>query len=186
MASAGPNTGATAANDSSNGSALNWSGSANAVSSNDARASITLSSGSVNISRYLKITNFGFAIPTGATIDGIVAEIEAQSSTGTKGVWEEVRLVKASTVTGSDLSSAIDLPASDTFVSHGGATELWGETWSSTDINSSGFGVAISVTNASASSQNALIDSARITVYYTLPGSLAMRSTSIPMSIMVR
>lgn len=60
-------------------------------------------------------------------------------------------------------------PTSDTYVSHGSNSDLWGETWTTADINSNGFGVAISPTNDYASLDNARIDHIRITVYYTMP-----------------
>lgn len=43
---------------------------------NDADFGVVISAGAASTSHYLKATNFGFSIPTGATIDGIVVNIE--------------------------------------------------------------------------------------------------------------
>ena len=40
--------------------------------------SYTMNTGDETVSNYLKATNFGFSIPTGATIDGVFSEIEVK------------------------------------------------------------------------------------------------------------
>lgn len=185
MASQGPNSGGSAANDTTN-STLTWSGISNALSSDNFRASRTLNTGDT-LSAYLKITSFGFSLPTGSTIDGIVSEFEAQSSTANKSNWADIRLVKAGTVVGSNLSSGATLTASDVYYSFGSSTELWGTTWTEAEIESTGFGTAAAI-GGPGTGNNGLIDHVRITVYYTLPLSPPFKSgsLSIPISICVR
>ena len=54
-----------------------WTNPMNATTSDNVYATISCPTG---ISHYLKATNFGFSIPTGATINGIVVEIERKQS----------------------------------------------------------------------------------------------------------
>ena len=53
-----------------------------------------------NTSRYLKATNFGFVIPTGATIDGVLVEIEAKQDGGSASV-DHIRITVYYTETSS-------------------------------------------------------------------------------------
>lgn len=71
MATQGPYSPGTMADDSTVGT-VTWVNPDNAKASDDVRA-IMYYGGS---SHYLKATNFGFSIPAGATINGIVVEIE--------------------------------------------------------------------------------------------------------------
>ena len=56
-----------------------------------------------------------------------------------------------------------------TVVSYGGATDLWGLTWTAADINAANFGVVISA-HDSVSGALAQVDSFAITVTYALCG----------------
>jgi len=68
----GANSPGTMADDATVGTVA-WSNPDRAKSLADGNATAVLSS--LGVSHYLKATNFGFSIPTGATIDGILAEI---------------------------------------------------------------------------------------------------------------
>lgn len=50
-----------------------------------------------------------------------------------------VKLIKGGTITGNDKGGA-SMPTTEAFVSYGGATDLWGVTLTSTDVNDSTFG----------------------------------------------
>ena len=91
-------------------------------------------------SQYLYATNFGFAIPSGNTINGISVAVTYQNS----GTDYTTKLLKAGSLVGSNLATAATSPTSATVVTWGGSSNLWGTTWSYSDINSSTFGVAIS------------------------------------------
>lgn len=176
MASSGPNSGGTFADDATVGTQA-WANPDNAASTDNsyAVASRVLSAG---ISHYLKATNFGFSIPAGATIDGIYVEAEIKSST-TGSCDYNIKIVKGGTISGDDLKRAASTywPTSDTYVSWGGATALWGLTWSAGDINNSGFGVAIAA-QIGAIYQTCSIDHIRITVYYTAATVLTIQSAT--------
>jgi hypothetical protein len=114
---------------------------------------------------YLKATNFGFTIPGGSTIEGIVVEIEHKESGSTVAKDNRVRIVKGGTIGSTDKASASEWPTSDAYASYGRFDDLWGETWSSTDINATDFGVALSAIGLGAGT--ASVDHIRITVYYS-------------------
>lgn len=78
MASAGPNAGGTFVSDSSG--ARSWNSPGNAVTSDDVRTFTGIMSSTNITTDVLKITNFGFAIPSGATIDGITVDVERSKS----------------------------------------------------------------------------------------------------------
>jgi hypothetical protein len=121
------------------------------------------------ISHYLKATKFGFAVPNGATIDGITVEVE-RYGTDANFFDNAIRIVKGGVVGATDKSSLVAWASADpnTYVSYGGAADTWGETWTSTDINNANFGVAISaIKTGGANNKRANIDHIRIKVYYT-------------------
>lgn len=124
----------------------------------------------------LKVSGFGFTIPAGATIDGILVEIERKkvgSVTGVKDV--SVKIIKSDGTLGTTnkADTATEWPTSDAYKSYGGATDLWGETWDDTKINNANFGVYfIGVQQRSGKNHSyPYVDHIRITVYYTEGGS---------------
>lgn len=169
MASQGPNSPTTSED---NGGAEPLGNATAATSENG--SSVTFGpSGSAAASNYLKTTGFGFSIPTGATVDGILVEWKKACGTLDAG-WtakdSAVRIVKGDVIGSTDKSVSGNWPSATlAYVSHGGASDLWGETWSISDINASDFGAAISaVRGDGASVRQGIIDHCRITVYYTV------------------
>ncbi len=168
-ASSGPNSGSTAADDDSIGT-VTWTDVNNALTQDNSYASAILTQAN-NTSHYLEVTDFGFAISSAATIEGIVVEVDRRESSGTplRVFDNSIKLVKGGTIGGDDKSTGASWPTSDTYASYGGASDLWGQTWSPADINSAGFGVAISaVKDGSSDPRVAYVDHIRITVYYSV------------------
>lgn len=178
MASSGPNSGGTFANDATVGT-VDWSSPSNASASDNAYATAGSGTGAGGITtKYLKATNFGFSIPGGATIDGILVEVEGKhvNALDTDSTTS-VKLVKADGTFGTENKTGGSWTATDTYRSFGGSTSLWGDTWTPSDINDADFGVGISrnlfredVTTQTVSS----IDHIRITVYYSESGVSAV------------
>jgi hypothetical protein len=169
--SVGPSVGATAADTAGIGTVA-WATPTNAQSSNDVYANFN-SAVNNTTSHWLKITNFGFAVPAGATILGIKVEVEMNASDNTASdhvIDAGVKIVKGGVISGTDHKRGGTVwPLADTFVAFGGDADLWGVAWTPADINGVTFGVVIAakITTISASSIDANIDSAKITVYYT-------------------
>lgn len=162
MASEGPLNAGSAVDDSAVGTGQ-WFNESNVYTSNNSN-SVSFAA----TTYYLKCGTFGFAIPSGATIDGIVVEIEKSGSSASAVSDNRVRIVKGGTIGTTDKAAAGFWPTTDAYTTYGTSSDLWGESWTDTDINASGFGVAISATaTGGAQSQ---IDHVRITVYYTAGG----------------
>ena len=157
-------SGGTFANDTAVGT-IAWSTPSNASASDDSRTTATMLLGEV--SNYLKVTNFGFSIPTDATIEGILMSFEAQSTVLNSIDDSTVSLVKSDGTVGStNKAIATDWPTSDTYRDYGSVSDLWGETWYASDINDTDFGVVISAVDILGAAV-AGVDHVRITIYYT-------------------
>jgi hypothetical protein len=169
---AGPNSPATLVDDATVGTRA-WSNPTNAASSDNTYATVAGDgSGDTLQSHYLKATNFGFSIPGGATISGIVVEVEAKDDGLATNKINIVRLVKANAI--QPTSRASDSPAAltttDTYKVYGSSSQLWGQTWTDADINASTFGVVVAAQLdflGSGVVSTVSIDHIRITVYYT-------------------
>jgi hypothetical protein len=143
-----------------------WSNPSRATASDNSYS--TAADSNATETHYLKCTNFSFAIPAGATINGITLEIERNTtSTSSEEKDSKVRIVKADgTIGTTDKASATVWPATDAYATYGGAADLWGEIWTSTDINDADFGAAMSATRVD-SVGSPRVDHYRITVTYT-------------------
>lgn len=140
-----------------------WANPGNITASDDVRAVVTVQSSIP--SRYLRSTSHGFAIPTGATIDGIVAQIERHREGGVL-TDSAVRLAKGGAPGGTNKASGSTWPTSDGTATYGSATDLWGQTWTPAEINDAGFGLCLSATKT-AGAMEARVDAMRLIVYYT-------------------
>lgn len=178
MASQGPNSGGTFANETSIGTQA-WTSPSNAASSNNSYVTATSSGTGEWLTNYIKATNFGFSIPGGATIDGIIVEVERKALTnnGTQFIVDNsVKLVKGGTISGSEKAdTSTKWLTSDTYKTYGSSTDLWGLTWTDSDINSSTFGVVFSadIEKQFKFHETASVDHVRITVHYTTGGGPA-------------
>lgn len=169
-ATQGPNT-ATATgdciNDSGTGTAV-WTTPGNAFSTDTTYATISVDG---TISNYIKCTDFGFNIPAGATIDGIQVGVERQASATNNGgvVDSAIRVVKGGSIGSTDRKTTTVYTTSNVTENHGATNDLWGTTWTVSDINASDFGAAVAVTKASSGGAaiTASVDSISITVTYT-------------------
>lgn len=155
MASEGPLSPTAFASEEAGGSGTNaWSNASNAGASDGSYATATAST------HYLKTTGYGFAIPSDATIDGIVVEVEGSASTlaGT-----EVRLYKAGSLVG--LGTSLSWTSTETYRTYGSSIDKFGTTWTPSDINNAGFGAGVWGWQYAGSTRS--VDHVRITVYYT-------------------
>jgi hypothetical protein len=152
------------------GAGVDWATPTNIYASDDARATAALAAG--QNTDYLRATGFGFAIPVGSTINGIIADFE-RSKTGT-GDCEDygVQIVQAGVEAGADRAHLGLWPGADAYDAHGGAADLWGLAWTPAQINAVNFGVSIQAYETGAvNACTARVDHVRITVYYTAASS---------------
>lgn len=168
MSSAGPNSGSTFTSDSSNGGSVAWTnpGNAAALDSSDTKAEYHAAA---FLSHYLWATGFGFSIPGGNTIDGVVAEWARRISYGSI-ADDAVYLIKGGAVAGTNQSAgAAWTSGAYPYASFGGASSLWGTTLSVSDVNASNFGVAIAARGTTGGDPR--VDHVRVTVYYSAAAS---------------
>ncbi len=160
----GPNNPGTLANDAGIGNVA-WSNPLNAGASDNAYATVTLAPfAGFDVSYYLKATNFGFSLPSTATIVGVVVQVkwkQSQADTYTL----HVKLVKGGSVVGTENTIS---RGSDTgeYVDYFGAPDsLWGTTLTYSDVNSSNFGCVVWLTDP-LTGATVSVDSIQIVIYY--------------------
>lgn len=170
MPSAGPNfpTAATGNTNTIGGGTIAWTSPTNIEVSDSVFATNTLTTTAT--SDDLIGTGFGFAIIGTDTINGILLEVNHKSNLVSTITESDVRLLKAGAGAGASRSTGASLPAAAATVSYGSAADLWGTTWTPTDINNVNFGAAVSYNNPSGSSRVVSVDFMRITVTSTSAG----------------
>lgn len=181
MATAGPSAPGTTANETYTGSA--WGTPDNAKVADDTYTTVGILF--VSDSDYLNVYNYGFSIPTGATIDGVTVDVhrKANFDEATKRIRDStLHLRKAGTRTGTNkAATTTNWPTAEATATYGGAADLWGNTLAPADINNSGFGVSLKVVCGSAFSvQTAYVDYIAITINYTEGGGGGL---SIPVAM---
>jgi hypothetical protein len=129
----------------------------------------TASNSSESRTNLLRMSDFGFSVPAGSTIDGIEVMIDRSASAPNTVDDRIVELFNDSSgFDGTSLANNILWPTADTFVTYGSSTNLWGMEWTIDDVNAASFSVYISANIPG--SVEARIDAVWITVYFTLNG----------------
>ena len=173
MAEEGANSPGTMADDDGVGSEV-WGNVDNAKTQDDSYASVRIGNAfgeGIQQAHYLKATNFGFSIPEGATIDGILVEVDIHQASHEEIIETNIQIVKDGSIGDENKSTGATLALSDTdtYTSYGAVDDLWTESWESADINNANFGVVLSFrSDNSGDSGTAEVDHIRITIYYTL------------------
>ncbi|MBU1022941.1 LamG domain-containing protein, partial [bacterium] len=150
-----------------------WSNVDNAKIDDGNYASVSVSMGTLH-SHYLKATNFGFSIPEGVTINGILMEVKRYGQGNDLPDDEEVKIVKSDGSVGSEnkaIGGDWNNGGNEVYISYGGAEDLWSESWSDADINNANFGTVMSAQSGSTLASIAWVNHIRINVTYTLPSS---------------
>lgn len=147
-----------------------WVNPTNVGSDNGAEAQITAASfDSPDISRRLSTSGYGFTIPVGSTIDGIVVEVERRSIIANSGVDNRVQLRDAAgALVGANKATATVWPTSATIATYGGAADTWTANPTVAMVNDPDFGVVLSA-KANIANADIGVDFIRVTVHYTPP-----------------
>ncbi len=127
-----------------------------------AYASLNTTNGALT-SNTLACLGYGLNIPQTAIIKGIRVNIK-RGYDPTKGTASDalVRLLLGTSVTSADRSAST--PYNNGEGIYGGSNDLWGNTWTPTQINNGNFGVAF----ATQGNTFVGVDAVTITVYYSL------------------
>lgn len=138
---------------------------------------------SLGVSRYASTTSYGFNIPIQDTITGFLVEVKKKGTNDVPNATfvydDSLRLLKANAVIGTDKAdTTTPWSATNVYVSYGGDGILWGTTWTPSEVNSSGFGVAFS-SNPEQGDLSALasVDAIRVTIFYVDPHGNAAQVT---------
>lgn len=118
--------------------------------------------GGAAVPNQLLATNFGFALPSNAIIDGIKLEIKSRAD-----IFSTPNVFLIGSF-GSTAQSTVSNPGwinSLAWNTYGGPTDKWGRTWTAAEINASTFGASLSAFPGTGA-WNANVDSVRITVYW--------------------
>jgi len=114
---------------------------------------------------FLVGSNFGFSIPTGSTIDGIEARLQASDPVGGAGITHVI-IYKDNSTPGNDLETGeTGVAGTPTNYDYGSSSQLWGLTWTAAEINSSDFQLRISM-NGGVAGEPA-VDFLAVNVHYT-------------------
>lgn len=161
----------TVVNDVSVGT-VSWSTPSMAAGSvNDNIYGITGSISGGNRSNYLKATNYGITIPAGMIVTGVEVNVEWKAS-GIAVADYSVRLVVGGVISGTDQSAGTSVGITENIKTFGSSTNRWGLPLTAADVQSAGFGVAISVTKSGGGGQTASIDRISIVVHYAVSWSV--------------
>jgi len=160
------NPGTTSEIDS--GSYIDWANTDNVRTSNDAWATAALDRDEQT--ETILATNFGFGVPGGATILGILVQVEARTSGLASGAIREynLQMYRDGAAVGDNLATGGNWSGSyDTVYDSGGSTNMWGTTWTVAQINNPGTGVIFSAKEQNTADETAQIDHIKATVYYS-------------------
>jgi hypothetical protein len=164
----GPQSAGTAATATAGAGSTDWTDPASARTPDTSYAASAMadSGGGVGASYYLNLTGFGFAIPSDATVIGIVVHWSAAENADV--TIASTRLLKAGVAAGTDYGAAAAgslTKESGSYYGYGGAADLWGTTWTPAQVNASDFGVRLAFSTAAAP-KTAEVGHAIVTVRY--------------------
>jgi len=144
--------------------ASGWTNSNNVFTSNSVYATNAVSANSTGAS--LSATGFGFSIPSSAIIKGITASVIRKASTSNTLQDATVQLLKAGSAVGSNKAVSGTWSTSNTTKTYGTASDLWGTTWTASDVNNANFGLKFAA-KAGSTAATASVDYITIQVTYT-------------------
>lgn len=167
MASQGPNLAGSA--DNVDNGFDGWFNTSNATAHDGSTADFGFVSDTET--DYLYTFDYGFSVPSAATVDGIYREIKKDdNNTAGEAFDAHVYLTKDGSTPGAEDKADTGTPWPDnlTWIDYGGPSDLWNDTWSPADVNASTFGGFISASAVRVSGNfEARVDADRITIYYT-------------------
>ncbi len=150
----------TVIDDTSGGGTVSWSSPAAAEAADDFGAVAAVDNGLTT--HRLTATGFGFTLGSNTVVNGIEVLVHAKTtSTGTIAVQEfDVKLLKAGAPVGNSEASFVynHSPGSFTNYVHGTTNDLWGTTWSYSDINDPNFGFYIQLRNPTSTTQTDTVE----------------------------
>ena len=112
----------------------------------------------------LNVYSFSPGIPAGQQIDGIAFRIERYASHTDVVTDYTIHLMQGTNTKGNNKASADTWPSNSTEKDYGGATDLWGTTWTAAEAN--GIGLAVRV-QAVDGTETACVDYMSAKIWYS-------------------
>ena len=165
----------TGANVARTGSAKSWNFPGQWTANDGLFAETGSMFGPSDYSDYLKGTNLGLSVPSGDTIDGIQVQVETNGRSGGTHIFDIIQLVDdLGNIVGTNQAGSrtwSDTGTVDTFPSSGDTTNLWGASWTPTQVNDVDFGVVVSAKQTANPGTSGLrTDYAAIKVFHSAGG----------------
>ena len=174
MADTGVKYPASVATAQETGDDNDWTTASNVGADDAAYAQITAASFDTgDVSYVLRATNFSMGVPAGATINGIVVEIERYYANGQVIDVDVSLTADGSTRVGDDKSTGANFLTNPAVATFGGSTDTWNAGLTVAQINASTFGVIYKM-GASALNADGFLDFIRVTGYYTAVTSYSL------------
>jgi len=151
-----------------------WGNLSNITTSDDQYAACSIAKNEA--SDYLNATNFGFSIPSTATIQGIEVQIELKSDTADTTSDQTIQLLVNGSRSGDNKAISDSYPTSDTTRNYGGTADTWGLNLTPADVNSTDFGISIQ-SYSSGGASTAYIDYVAIQITYSENGITVVHDT---------
>lgn len=161
-----------ASNSSGAAGAVAWTNPSNAATLNQVYATAVLP---VATSRWLLVTNCGFALPTQSSIRGVRVRVTGKANDTFRVTDAFIQLFVAGAAVGSNKATFTFLPATDTAWEYGGENDLWGLTLVPAVVNLTTFGVGLIYTGGTPDAVVS-IDYVDITVYYNTGATLGFET----------
>lgn len=154
-------TGATAANvDNAGGTA--WT-----LSQSPGRGTCSAAIPFNSTTDFLEITNFGFALPSGAIVTGVTASITRSADVASAAYDQYIKLIVSGSIAGDNkYDITAPWPTSSTAKTYGAFNSTWGNSLTRAIVNASNFGISISSICYGAAVIPA-VQSVTLTVYYS-------------------
>lgn len=142
-----------------------WNNASNAQTSNDVYATATLVNDS-SPTESLRVTNFGFSLPSEAVITGILIEVEGKVSVDLQAAFCRAALVYGGVNIGTLETGSPNLLFTEGTSSIGSSTSLFGTMLSAAVVNDPSFGVDIRCVGVTSTFITVSVDHVRMTIYY--------------------
>lgn len=122
------------------------------------------------ISQYLRAYNFGFELPEGAGVDGVLLNMYKRRTGGAIGLIRDHTValwLPNSTISDNKALTGTNWLTGFALSQYGGASDSWGGTLRWSDVNDTDFGVVVSITSPDTSNRIAQVDSISLVISYT-------------------
>jgi len=167
-ASQGPLYAGTVSN-FNDGGTTPWSNPANAQGNNTSTAATSSPPMEWDTTQRLRATNFGFTIPEGSTIDGVMTEIEYTANANNRFRDISNMLLVNGVEAGDEHSIGANWTTTKVFAPLGGADDVWGAQLTPEIVNASNFGISIKGERYHRQAVAGSVFRMRMTIFYTAP-----------------